>query len=834
MPPKILLLRRVANCPVFQHTKVLEQDLNYGPLMKENVPKSHPFKNMIGLALSYCRTILHFQERWLIPTGLALSMSACVPTSNNYYNNENKYLQPNANGESRGGGGTGDGGGGQGISCSDEVTDQRIKGRLLVRDIYEAITNHGRSLKSVNASSDNPDKIDPEAIKVLVDSIKHYFGPASKNLDFANEQFWTDFEKRISFTNDETPLNYSQDANSPISLPAGCKIVQIAFWHESSGPSDDGTLYVDQKHWRKLDNFNKVALLAHEFFFKQARQAGYTNSDYIRNKIGQLLSVKGEGLEPIFKEWVSSKDARVSEILPASMQGFKYCTGESEEDPSAKLQLYQYKGKDGLQHFVIPFLKSKSINISLLQSNHFSFNPGENPVLSKASDLWLYGSLKSCMSNDCLNKNFDSSEHELLWRKFWFEEELLTPPLPFNQETSPFLTLNNQPTLWSSQIRSNSEILQISIPNPAFSFSGPVNFKLKSSNEIINNIYVRVINEFDNFANFLEMRRKFDPENKSTPQDQNQHLQFIEQHKKNIITAISILNVELQSAMNAGIYPEEFPKWNAAIFSAWKFLGDFKKYNLIKSPTLQDQYLTKSLPYLLYKVKLNAHKVQDFGSELSNDDYLAEYPTFLGVENGIIQFRQGNLTLNYNLSCRDYKSVFSSASKKNVDLRTNVKMNPNIEVHVDDKDENIEELLSAIASIKSTQDIYNLLNSYHKFCRQNENTLGFNCNDLALLSNDLNRETKMSLNSCSIALPTLISAATSAEKKYVHTCYILRLESAKHRYQLVNSVPFSDISEQKIFFIRQIPYDDEDFESEKNKASEDAINNKSVFNNDGQ
>lgn len=817
--------------------------------MKENIDKIEFLDGFTVYKVNRCRTIYYSFRLFLTLVVLSASLISCGPSTRDHLNG-NKNLPTNeATKETKGsgGGGTGDGGGGQGISCSSEVSDPKIKGRLLVRDIYEAITNHGRTMKSLRSASEDSNKISPEAFKILVESIKYYFGPASKNLDFANEKFWMEFEKRISFINDTTPLHYSQDANSPISLPSGCKIVQIAFWHESSGPTDEGTLYVDQKHWGNLDQFNKVALLAHEFFFKQARQAGHKNSDFVRNQVGRLLSI--EGLEPIFKEWVPSKDSRVSDILPAYMKGFKYCTGKSDEDPSASLQLYQYRGKDGLQHFAIPFLKSNSINISLLQGNFLNLNLNKGYFLSKAIDFWIVGRdmIESCV-DECLTRKFADHDDEQIWRKLWYGDDLLlTSPVSYYDEMKHNLTLNKslmlwpntEATLWSALINSNSQIVEIFLRNPGYGLKQSYDYKLKPSEELMKLIYSKLsadLNQF--FYQRLERSELFKKVESSSTEKKNQHL---EQHKINLANAISILNNELQDALNSGVYPEGFPKWNAALTKVIKFIDDFQPTPFEVKPLflVDTTFLAKLLPNQLYKIKNNVHEVTDFVHNFFElDDLILERPHIPEFGSGILQLRQSNINLDFKLSCVDYKTLYSKSTQKKVDIKANKQINTDMEILLEDGsgDDEIDqedlqkekEILNSIASIKSLGEMLNIVDSYNNTCQKRGNISGFNCNDLAMLSNDLNNEKKLSIGECYFEKPR-----TSNWVKNLFRCNILKFESAKNRYQLVLTAPRSVNSSEeteKVFFIRRIPYEVEKVVKPKEISDEIENPNETIFN----
>lgn len=785
--------------------------------MKKNPLKTDVLKSLIALRLYRCRTILHFIKQWIIPACFLASMIACDNSTVNH--NGIKNINSNANLDRRGsgGGGTGDGGGGQGVFCSNEVKDPRLQGRLLVRDIYEATINYGRTMKSVKTESYDSNRIAPESFKIITDSVKHYFGPSSKNFDFADQKFWIGFEKRIFFIKDETPLQYSQDANSPISLPEGCEIVQIAFWHEASGPSEEGVLYVDQKYWQKLDQLNKVALLVHEFFFKQARQAGFKNSDFIREKVGQLLSV--EGLDPIFEEWVSSNDTRVSDMLPNSMKGFKYCTGESPDDISAKIQFYQYEGKDGLQHFALPLVESNFIGMSLLQKNHFSFDPKTDPELARITDLMVVGSdfwKEPCISQLCRQyerKDLDDGNvkagfingnedwFKLLYdgREFLNFDGEMAYQAASKRDISDFVSFS-KPVSWSVHINSASQATQISLSNPGFNFDIPAEEKMKSREELI-----KIVNN--------EIVAKFKEQGWS-----DAFFSYVEYHGLPL-SYLAVLNNEIDRAIQSGTYPKGFPRWNEKLKGLIQ-LDNKKKNDLIsdkdRSEFKYSEDISLLLPDLLYKLKINIYDKKDFvKAGLFSDSVFLENGK-RNLVRGKIFFRQGTATLNFNLNCKGYGSLYSSATARDIDVRSNKKMNPNIEI-VDDEDGKIEDveltkLLNAVASINNEHDMFELTPYVGQNCRKESNFIGLNCEDFISLSHDLNTERKIVSSACTKFSHELVyfdSYALHGEAGRNKYCTVLRLESSKNSYLAyiqVGDKKTAAEGKQQILFIKKIPF----------------------------
>lgn len=749
--------------------------------MNKNPRKSYIFTSLIGLGVNWCRTILRFVGRWVFMAAVSYILISCGPSTVNH--NDIKNINSNMDMDRRGsgGGGTGDGGGGQGVFCSSEVKDPKLQGRLLVRDIYEATTNYGRTMKSVRSESDDANKITPEAFKLIVDSVKHYFGPSSKNLDFTEEKFWIDFEKRISFIKDETPLQYSQDANSPISLPQGCEIVQIAFWHELSGPSEEGTLYVNQKYWKKLDQFNKIALLAHEFFFKQARQAGYKNSDFVREKVGQLLST--EGLPTMFKEWVPSSDSRVSSSLPHSMKGFKYCTGESSEDTTARLQFYQYEGGDGLQHFVFPVLQSNSVNLSLLQGNHFGLSQ-MSWDLERGTDLLLFASLEEYLDTaDEEDPDDIVATGQTAMLKLWLNRRELLGSYE-NKDYLAILKRNitqlislKKESLWSARVNSASQVIQMSLLNPGFISANDVEEKLKSREELMttvnNELKSRILKQIKLKAN-------------------DKHFEF--PHYATMTNSISILNNEISRAIKSGRYPEEFPKWNAAL----KHLKDLLKENTSTSSLDWSEFefeqdVSLWIPHLLFQIKNNMYEKEAFEKlGFLNEAYLEISKRSLNL--GKILIQQGDSSLIFKLTCKDYSTLFSSLTSKKEYVFPDDKLPANLEI---DADAIVE--IASVGPKKKDLDFFR--NNFE--CIKENRFMGLNCDDFVSFLTDLkNGKENVVRSECDrFSIELNVFVPHSFNRGLNQICGVYRFESSKNSYLV-----FSEDSKKQLLLIRKIPF----------------------------
>ncbi|MFS4459480.1 hypothetical protein [Bdellovibrio sp. HCB2-146] len=552
-------------------------------------------------------------------------ITACNPSGStqNYYNTtQNTAGSPGQTSMSGGGGATGDGGGGQGVQCGDI---------LYVRDIYEAKINNNKKMKVIS-SAQNTEEVSKEAIQVLVSSLKQYFGAASINLDFTKEQFWFEFIKKISFLNNDKMLVASQDANSPIALQKECQLVQIAYWDESAGKSEDGTLYVNKALWNKLDQLNKVALLAHEFFFKHARRASYKNSDTVRHKVGLLLSE--QGLTPLFSKWEPSQDKNLSSILPKKKAGFKYCEGSTTEDPSAKLQLYQYEGSDKLQHIVIPQISSASINADLLQGSEIIFDPLSNKQLDIASELLLY---QTIVARETYNVAYEFAlipYTEWTWMDRWFSESLRDPS--HNLED----LLNSAQKSRSNQLLSHSksspEMISISLENTLSGWQLFSDKKAKTKDELIAEVHRKIranVNEYCTVG----------PES--------------------IDRAISTLHYEIDTAISAGTYPDKFPKWENALTALW----NSSNANSPKNPhtmcgELNRDLLLKKYPFFLFKVKINNYDENDIKRTLNLSGF---YPQMAKpIPRAKLKVQQATSGLEFYLTCKDYNDIFTTHTKR--------------------------------------------------------------------------------------------------------------------------------------------------------------------------
>lgn len=756
--------------------------------------------------MNYRKTILKLIKQCM-PVVLAFPLISCGPSPTNNYNTQIKTINSNVDSESKGKGGTGDGGGGQGVFCSNDTKDSRIKGKLLVRDIYEAIVNHDLTIKSLTTTKYSSDEIQPEAFKILVDSLKAYFGPASANLEFTNENFWKKFAEKISFLNEDASLEYSQDANSPISLPSTCKLVQIAFWYESSGASEEGILYVDPNGWKKLDQINKVALLAHEYFFKQARQTGYKNSDFIRSRVGQLISTKG--LDTIFPGWVPSADLRVNDRLPLSMKGFRYCSGFTSEDPSAKLEFYEYQGKDDLQHFAIPVLLSNSFSLSYLQNNNFNISSMDKD-LSRGSDMLLFGSTEENTEeadvDDMDITTIPSGDVAKL--KLWFNNRELLGSYQnrdyaaiFNKDITGLID-SQKSSLWSANVSSASQPLQISLLNPGYNLNIQTKVSFKSKESLI----VAVNNE-------LKQRL--------IKQIKSKTIKNFDLNPSLIPNAISVLNLEIDKALAAGKYPERYSEWRRTINNILDTVKKRFKESDWTDFEFQDDII-QSLPHLLYQIKVNLYEKKDFlKSGLSESSYM-DLPK-IKLNRGKILVKQGNSSLTFELNCKSYIDLFSEITAKEESIPIDGKLNPNMEI-----------ILPENESVGQLD-----LNPFYDQISRVENNMftgtvecksvdakKTNCADFISFFNAIKKERRLYISGCSKYSSDLSMFEPHSFNRNTTQpeCSVYKFDDAKESYLMFHQMNISDSSNSETFLIRKIPFGletDPSYVEEPSKSEDD-------------
>jgi hypothetical protein len=676
------------------------------------------------------------------------------------------------------GGSTGDGGGGQGVQCG-ESQNQKLRNKLFVRDIYEAIYNHNREMKTIANNSEGTAEVSPETIRTLTASLKQYFGPASFNLDFTTEKFWTDFSKKISFIEDDRELYPSKDANSPIALPKECKIVQIAYWAETSGASDDGILYINKSLWNKLDQLNKIGLLAHEYFFKQARRAQYKNSDNVRFKIGELLSTTG--LTPLFTFWNSSAETRASSFLPASKNGFKFCIGLSREEPSAKIQLYQYEGSDKLQHFVIPMLKSESINLSFFQTYNFSFDPKKDKDLALGTDLLIF---PPDLYEKIISTGYFVTQYPDWFSNYYEDSGLLAENLVYpslmNYMNSVSQLYKKNEVLWSDYISTPSKPIKLSLlaPTPPLW----VERKFKSREDIVSTIHEELVNILRN----------------CTPANERQ-----------INEAIVILNKEIHDSIKAGVLPKEFTRWLEAARALRPWRISFKKdfdlpdnyCNSIKSSIKTD------LPTLLLNAHLNNYTEEQLQKYLGEKSFYP-YQT-MPSRPGTFRVSQGDSNLDFELSCNNFDKVYLNEFKSKT-ITTKEHQPLSLKV-ADIPLKSILDYATSSDEVKVDRErLVNTLNNVHIFARDFKNgekkildSFDFSCNYLNAFNLDICQDIKSFLSDFQgggeVAIEfcsnkEILKLAKAGTSSATESCAIFKIKSSQNTYKLYFSYSNDEFS----------------------------------------
>jgi hypothetical protein len=439
-----------------------------------------------------------------------------------------------------GGGSTGDGGGGQGVLCSSEANDGRFKNRLVIRDLYEAEVNFKQTIKSNKLGKAGSETIDEESYKFLMQLIERHFGPKAI-VDFSGDvNYWKQFFGQVSFLPENSKLLPSQDANSPIAIPVGCKLVQIAYWSEPTGASDAGILFIDKNYWIQLDQVNKIALMAHEFFFKRARAGGFQNSDYVRKKIGYLFSE--QGLPPMFQDWVPSKNPKLKGLLPESSKGFMYCQGNN------------MSGVDQVEYFRYINSKGEVVNLwSAIKVGKHEMPPFDS--ISRTFDYHKQDEKLYAILSDRLPMNTVYSSHKIK------EEDKL------GVEFADEIVLNQEDTTYPVIFPTADGVGGISFVNLFNPFIPTNKRKALPAEQLVNLLLSKAVDAF------LTQENKDKGFNRTA-----------------ILDGLAVLNIEIEEAIKRGAW-SDFSKWKAALKSLEekgavlteenrKFLDEIVSFNL--------------------------------------------------------------------------------------------------------------------------------------------------------------------------------------------------------------------------------------------------------------
>lgn len=702
---------------------------------------------------------------------LPILLSACSPSeTHNHYNSGQKNSGFAAADPGDGSGGsTGDGGGGQGVECNDQAKPE-FKNKIFVRDLFEAVHNHGRRLKSVQ-NSPSTEIVSSEARSVLTKSLKDFYGPASSRLDFINEDFWKDFEQKISFVGDDRELVPSKDANSPIALPKHCKIVQIAYWDETAGSGEDGTLYVKKDLWLKLNQLNKVGLLAHEYFFKFARKAKYRNSDYTRLKVGQLLSEAG--LQPLFSDWTPTTDKRVSEVLPLSKIGYNFCEGSSADDASANIQFYGYEGKNRIQHLVFSKIQSKSVNANMLENHIFKIDPYKNELFAEASNALA---LQTTLADDMistLNVTKNNIKQQVHRSEQINSNGLMRDPLSFiTKQRSDYKT-----EAWSGNIETPSMPIKIILHNSAHNPKADMLFKkleLKTREEILKLVHQRIKLALSNCPN----------------------VRIPGQHYS---AALAVLSSEIKNHISSGAYPSSFEGWSKALkyFETLVKTKEELEFDFIETVDTKtqcefstNQNLSVLIPYILYNLEINNMDEDSIRSLLGDDAYNIDRPfAFPSIEKvGFpkMTITQDQSTVTYDLKCQNYNGIFFEEITKGKNLHTKVNwskesFNFDYAEYAKKADSVDVDELKKLASMISSADPKILIDDCDT---EALSVFGAACKNLLLFSNEVAVERNITFDTC--------KTLKYRNSSYRSSCVLMKMKNSGNTYMMRYSLDNDD------------------------------------------
>ena len=746
--------------------------------MEQKTASRHHFKEKRPQTLGSRLTI--FSRSILLLASVSIWVTGCGPgsTNNNYYET-NKTPNSGAASNFGGGGATGDGGGGQGVMCSEITKDPSLRNRLFVRDIYEAVADKKRTMKNVPGPS-NTNEVSDEALQILADSVKNYFGPASYSLAFTKKEYWKNLIEKMVFLDEDRELLPSQDANSPIVLRTGCKLEQIAYWDESPGVNDQ-KLYVSRVLWNSLDQLNKIALLAHEVFYAQARKALYKNSDAVRFKVGQLLSL--EGLKPLFSEWVPSKVPSIKNLLPASAKGFKACEGVSPDDPDAKLYFYQYEGKEGKQHLTFPVVASNSINSSFLQSTSFLFDAKERKTSVVGTDALYFQSI----FHDVYD--YKTPEQDLFIERMYTDSYLLSEPpsiLLFFENLPQ--NIGGEPVLWSGHLMSSLIPITVSLLNPLSDWE-----KQNTPAPLTRDEQIVKINF--NIRETLETCKvdRIDAEE-----------------------AIAVLHKEVDSSIRDGKYPRGFPLWNKQLKTLIENLKKGEEdVDFSQCSFTSDYEISETLPGDIYSLKLKTN--QPYGGK-GLDRWGYERTPDVKVPLGKMRLTQGANKLDFDLRCYDYATSYAEVILKNEQKNHDTPKSPRkLTYSISESLPDVTEVqlndLKRFANLLTlqTENIRNELYPYFIESWTSSSATYHRPEQVRALLSDLASEQHLKFEICNQRFVNDTNENNAHVKNT--SCLITTMMSSGHRYMIYFSYPLSsdpvvkEISGQvpKLEFVQLVP-----------------------------
>jgi hypothetical protein len=214
----------------------------------------------------------------LIILAIAVVLSSCVKPEANKLLVLDPQTQPETAAE-KSDVGTVNGGGGKGVACLKDG-----KQTVEVLDLYEAKNLYNLE---INAAPEGEDQAEEYLVNLVA---RHYYENKTDNyseyVELTKNSIRKFITNKIKFIESDNKLTNTSDSFEPL-IGKDCSIVQIATFY------DETALLIDRSLWVQLDWTNKMALLAHEYFYYQGRLKGASNSIMSRKFVGQLFSTKG-------------------------------------------------------------------------------------------------------------------------------------------------------------------------------------------------------------------------------------------------------------------------------------------------------------------------------------------------------------------------------------------------------------------------------------------------------------------------------------------------------------------------------------------------------------
>ena len=174
--------------------------------------------------------------------------------------------------------GVGSSGGGKAVICRN-TSGQIAFGQLL--DLYEVVAVYHNELLPPLATLEEERRRTNERIRTILGD-QRATGPAGDEENMRHLQ--KELNSAIFLP---TPLPRTDDVGTPVALPEGCKLEQVAVFED-----DPVKLTIYQEIWDYFDSQNKNALLMHEFFYWNNRRVGDTNSETSRWATNVLFANK--------------------------------------------------------------------------------------------------------------------------------------------------------------------------------------------------------------------------------------------------------------------------------------------------------------------------------------------------------------------------------------------------------------------------------------------------------------------------------------------------------------------------------------------------------------